>query len=46
MAQRNLPGVQTTQRAAAQRAAIETRNQFTAAGKDVRYIPTTFVRHL
>lgn len=43
MVERNLPGVEMTQLAAAQKAAIETSNQFTASGKDVRYIRTTFV---
>jgi hypothetical protein len=43
MVERNLPGVEMNQLAAAQKAAIETSNQFTADGKDVRYIRTTFV---
>ena len=43
MVERNLPGIEMNQLAAAQTAAIETSNQFTASGKDVRYIRTTFV---
>ena len=43
MVERNLPGVQLDQLAAAQKAAIETSNQFSAGGKVVRYIRTTFV---
>ena len=43
MVERNLPGIQMNELAAAQKAAIETSNQFTASGKDVRYIRTTFV---
>ena len=43
MVERDLPGVTMDQLAAAQRAAIETGQQFTAAGKNVRYIRTTFV---
>ena len=43
MVERNLPGIQMDQLAAAQKAAIETSQKFTAAGKDVRYIRTTFV---
>jgi len=43
MLERELPGVTMDQLAAAQNAAIETSEQFTAKGKDVRYIPTTFV---
>ena len=43
MVERNLPGVRMDQLAAAQKAAIETSEQFTASGKDVRYIRTTFV---
>jgi len=43
MAERSLPGIEMDQLAAAQKAAIETSNQFTAGGKDVRYIRTTFV---
>ena len=43
MVERSLPGIQMEQLAAAQKAAIETSEKFTAAGKDVRYIRTTFV---
>jgi len=43
MAERDLPGIEMEQLAAAQKAAIETSNQFTADGKPVRYIRTTFV---
>ena len=43
MVERELPGVTMDQLAAAQKAAIETGQQFTAAGKNVRYIRTTFV---
>lgn len=43
MVERSLPGIQMDQLAAAQKAAIETSEKFTAAGKDVRYIRTTFV---
>ena len=43
MVERTLPGIEMDQLAAAQNAAIETSNQFTANGKDVRYIRTTFV---
>lgn len=43
MVDRDLPGIQMDQLAAAQKAAIETSNQFTAEGKPVRYIRTTFV---
>ena len=43
MVERDLPGIEMEQLAAAQRAAIETSNQFTADGKAVRYIRTTFV---
>jgi len=43
MVERNLPGIQMDQLAAAQKAAIETSNKFTAEGKAVRYIRTTFV---
>ncbi|HEX8844824.1 MAG TPA: DUF4242 domain-containing protein [Pyrinomonadaceae bacterium] len=43
MVERDLPGVTTDQLAAAQKAAIETGEQFTAEGKNVRYIRTTFV---
>ena len=43
MVERELPGVTMEQLAAAQKAAIETGKQFTADGKNVRYIRTTFV---
>jgi hypothetical protein len=43
MVDRNLPGVTLDQLAAAQKAAIETSNQFSAQGKPVRYIRSTFV---
>ncbi len=43
MVDRNLPGVTLDQLAAAQRAAIETSRQFSAQGKPVRYIRSTFV---
>ena len=40
---RSLPGITMAQLAAAQKAAIETAKQFTAEGKPVRYIRSTFV---
>ena len=43
MVERSLPGIEMDQLAAAQTAAIETSDQFTASGKAVRYIRTTFV---
>jgi len=43
MVDRNLPGVTLDQLAAAQKAAIETSRQFSAQGKPVRYIRSTFV---
>src|SRR5947209_4413516 len=43
MVERELPGVTMDQLSAVQKAAIETSDQFTASGKDVRYIRTTFV---
>ena len=43
MVDRDLPGIEMDQLAAAQKAAIETSEKFTAAGKPVRYIRTTFV---
>ena len=43
MVERDLPGISMDQLAAAQKAAIETGKQFTADGKNVRYIRTTFV---
>ncbi len=43
MVDRDLPGIQMDQLAAGQKAAIDTSNKFTAAGKPVRYIRATFV---
>ena len=43
MVERSLPGIQMDQLAAAQKAAIETSEKFTAEGKDIRYIRTMFV---
>lgn len=43
MVERELPGISMEQLAAAQKAAIKTGEQFTAEGKNVRYIRTTFV---
>ena len=43
MVDRDLPGVTSDQLAAAQKAAIETSQQFTASGKNVRYIRSTFL---
>ena len=43
MVERTLPGIEMNQLAAAQKAAIQTGKQFTAQGKNVRYIRTTFV---
>jgi hypothetical protein len=43
MVERDLPGIKMEQLAAAQKAAIETSDKFTADGKPVRYIRTTFV---
>lgn len=43
MVDRDLPGVTMDQLGAAQKAAIETGQKFTKAGKNVRYIRTTFV---
>ena len=43
MVERSLPGIEMDQLAAAQKAAIQTSDQFTADGKNVRYIRTTFV---
>jgi len=43
MVDRDLPGIKMDQLAAAQKAAIETSDRFTAEGKPVRYIRTTFV---
>ena len=41
--ERNLPGITMDQLAAAQKAAIERGQEFTANGKDVRYIRSIFV---
>ena len=43
MVDRELPGISMEQLAGAQKAAIQTCNEMTAAGKAVRYIRTTFV---
>ena len=43
MVERELPGISMDQLAAAQKAAIDTGQQLTADGKNVRYIRTTFV---
>jgi len=43
MVDRSLPGITMDQLAAAQKAAIETAKTFTAEGKPVRYIRSTFV---
>lgn len=43
MVDRSLPGITMDQLAAAQKAAIETAKAFTAEGKPVRYIRSTFV---
>jgi hypothetical protein len=43
MVDRDLPSITLEQLAAAQRAAIEKSHQFTAEGKPVRYIRSTFV---
>jgi hypothetical protein len=43
MVDRSLPGITMEQLAAAQKAAIETGERLTAAGKRVRYIRSTFV---
>ncbi|CAN5622412.1 DUF4242 domain-containing protein [soil metagenome] len=43
MVERELPGISMEQLADAQQAAIKTGEQFTAEGKNVRYIRTTFV---
>lgn len=43
MVERDLPDVTMQQLAGAQRAAIETSQRFTAGGKPVRHIRTTFV---
>ena len=43
MADRDLPGITLEQLGAAQRAAIDTSQQFSADGKPVRYIRSTWV---
>ena len=43
MVERDLPGITNEQLAAAQKAAIETAQQVTGEGRDVRYIRSTFV---
>lgn len=43
MVERGLSGITMAQLAAAQRAAIQTGQQLTAAGKPVRYIRSTFI---
>jgi hypothetical protein len=43
MVERDLTGITMEQLAGAQKAAIETSNKFTADGKPVRYIRSTFV---
>lgn len=43
MVERELPGITMDELAAAQKAAIETGQQFTSEGRNVRYIRTTFV---
>ncbi|HEV8482947.1 MAG TPA: DUF4242 domain-containing protein [Blastocatellia bacterium] len=43
MVERDLPGVTVEQLGAAQKAAIEKGKEFTADGKDVRYIRSIFV---
>ena len=43
MGERSLAGITMEQLAAAQKAAIETGRKFTAQGKPVRYIRSTFV---
>lgn len=43
MVSRELPGITMDQLAAAQKAAIETSQKFTAEGKPVSYIRSTFV---
>ena len=43
MVERDLPGVTVEQLGAAQKAAIEKGQEFTADGKDVRYIRSIFV---
>ena len=43
MVERNLPGIEIEQLAAAQKRAIEAGKSLTAEGKQVRYIRSTFV---
>jgi muconolactone delta-isomerase len=43
MADRKLPGITMDQLAGAQKAAIETSKKFSAQGKKVRYVRSTFV---
>ena len=43
MVNRDLPGITMEQLGAAQKAAIETSQQFTSEGKQVRYIRSTFI---
>ena len=43
MVERDLPGITVEQLGAAQKAAIEKGKEFTAIGKDVRYIRSIFV---
>ena len=43
MVERALPGITMEQLAAAQKAAIEKGHEFTASGKNVRYIRSTFL---
>lgn len=43
MVERDLPGITMDQLAAAQKAAIETSQRFTADGKPVRYIRSTYL---
>lgn len=43
LADRDLPGITMEQLAQAQQAAIETSQRFTAEGKPVRYIRSTFI---
>ena len=46
MVERDLKGIPMDQLAAAQKAAIDTGKTMTAAGKNVRYIRSTFVEAL
>ena len=43
MADRDLPGITMDQLAAAQKAAIDTSDRFTADGRPVKYLRSTFV---